>query len=850
MNGRTWVAAAALFGAGTSAVAQSAGTATMTGIASTTGTQKGTAVVIPTVSLDDAQWIADAAMARAVDTAKWSAAEGAPSIAGPFPLLRKTFSITSASPITRATLVATALGSYHITLNGTAVSPGTLAPDWTDYRKRLLFQTYDVTKLVRRGKNAIGAMLGEGWYGSPVGTAAYGYGPPPVRLKAMLLVTHANGTTERVATDATWRSTSGPVLASRIYDGETFDARHRPAGWDRATFDDKTWTPVQLLKDPSGINGASTILVSEQQSPRIQRTRTLESFRRVRTHGDTTIYDVGQNMVGWVRFRAAGPAGATVQLRHAEVLTADSTQLMRANLRTAAATDLYTLDGHGAQQFEPHFTYHGFRYVEVVASHGVKVDQLTGVVFNTDAPETITFESSNPTLARLWQNAVWSLRGNLMSVPTDCPQRSERFGWLGDAAAFWPTAVYLMDLRNFTGKWLQDLRDAQDDIRRSNMPGATPTDPEERPDSTVVGCFPSLMLPPGAGCGGPGWSDAGVLVPYAAYHQYGDTAMVRAHWASMDAYMQFIARNNPDALWTVHAGGYGDWYPADPSQPTGKRLIATAFWAADALAMRDMARGLGDRAAEARYDSLYTRIRTAFAQRFISANGEVGEKTEGSSDAAGQLLAGQTSDVLALRYGLVPDSLRAKVTQHLLDNIAHHDGHLATGFLGTPRLLPVLSEQGQDEAAYALLLQHGTPSWFGMIDDGATTMWEKWDGMKQPERTSFNHYSYGAVVEWLVKYAVGIGQDTSSSAFTRIVIRPHPDPKGRITHLGARYRSPVGEISSAWTMDPAVHTFVLTVTLPAGTHARVDVPTRRGNMMTYESHDVGGGTHTFRTSVE
>jgi alpha-L-rhamnosidase len=800
-----------------------------------------------TMGIGDARWIADAAMARAADTMHWTFETGAPGVRGPFPLLRKTFALSATSPIRRAELVVTALGSYQVTLNGRRTSNAVLTPDWTDYRRRLPYQTYDVTSLIRSGTNAIGVQLGEGWYGSPVGTAPYGYGPPPVRVRCLLIVTHANGRVETIASDSSWRSAPGPIRMSQIYAGETYDARALPAGWNQSSFNDRAWTPVRVLDGPVGLAPDNPVQLEPQRSPLIQRTRLVVPVRRIVVAPDTIVYDLGQNMVGWMRFRVRGPAGSTVQLRHAEVLMPDGQHLQRSNLREAEATDQYTLAGRGAETYEPHFTYHGFRYVEVVASAGVRMDSLSGVVFHTAARETATFDTRNPKLARLWENIVWSLRGNLMSVPTDCPQRSERFAWLGDAAAFWPTAVYLMDLESFTGKWLQDLRDSQLDVRDANT--------QEGKDTTVVGCFPARTPPITSRCGGPGWSDAGILVPFAAYRQYGDTAQVRAHWVAMERYMAFIAANNPTFLWQTHSGGYGDWYPAASDEQTGGELIATAFWAADAMAMRDLAQGLGNQEAEARYATLYDHIRAAFARAYIGSDGSVGQLVSPSENASGTMpadttrrrLTSQTSDVLALKYGLVPETLRSAVTGHLVSEIATRHGHLATGFLGTPRILPVLSEQGRDDIAYQLLLEEGLPSWLYMVNAGATTMWERWDGDLRPTTTSFNHYAYGAVGEWLLKYAVGITQDTSSTAFRHIVIHPHLDPLARLTHLGAQYRSHVGVIASTWTIDSITNVVTLVVRIPPGQEARVDVPLRRGTSFTYVSHIVGAGTHRFRT---
>jgi len=361
-------------------------------------------------------------------------------------------------------------------------------------------------------------------------------------------------------------------------------------------------------------------------------------------------------------------------------------------------------------------------------------------------------------------------------------------------------------------------------------------------DTAPPGCYASVSPPPRLRCGGPGWSEAGVLVPYAAYKQYGDTAPLRTHWASMERYMAYIADRNPNGLWAVAAAGYGDWASPFPDERTGGALIATAFWAADALAMRDMAHALRERDAEARYAALYTRIRDAFIGAYVTPAGVVGQPIP---DSAPRRLTSQTSNVLALRYGLVPDSLRPAVVRNLVEQLARRGNHLATGFVGTPNLLPVLSANGRDDVAYALLLQESFPSWMDMINAGATTMWEYWNGALRPGTNSFNHYAYGTVGGWLIREAVGIGQDSSSVAFGAVVVHPHPDPRGRVTHLGAHYESLAGRITAAWTVDTAARTITVVTTIPRGQRARIDVPVRRGETTTYESHAVTGGTHRF-----
>lgn len=784
-----------------------------------------------------AQWITGDALARAADTAQWAKDRGALGIRGPFPLLRKSFTVPAGTTVRRATITVTALGSYQLSLNGHPVGNDVLTPGWTDYRDRVEYQTYDVTHAIVPGANALGAMVGEGWYGSTIGGShihPYTYGRPPVRLICALRITYANGKTQTVVSDTTWRSISGPIQMSTIYAGETYDARALPDGWNRATvdghpFDDRAWSGVRAYPAPG-------ILVEPQQNEPIQRVDSIHVVKSFPVGPDSTGYDVGQNMVGWVRVHVHGPAGATVHIRHAEILADDGRHLSTQNLRDAAATDTYTLSGHGDEVFEPHFTYHGFRFIEIDAPSTVQVTKVTGIVVHSNAPETITFESSDSLVNRLFKNIQWSLRGNLMSVPTDCPQRSERIGWTGDVEVFWPTATYLMDLRQFTHKWLIDLRDTQDEIGNGCYPMFSP-------HPYPIGRTPY--------CGGPGWADAGILVPYAAYRQYNDTSLVREHWASMQRYMTYIEKENTTGehpyLWYEHNEGWGDWLPAGRPRtggyPTRDPLLSTALWAADVLAMRDMARGIGNTAAEEQYAALYHHIQEAFANAYVNGAGVVSETMLDSTQQS-IVVSNQTGYAMALRYGLVPEAQRAAAAKNLADSITANAGHLATGFLGTPRLLPALTEQGHDDVAYGLLLNTTYPSWLYMVERGATTMWEQWDGDRVA--ASFNHYAYGAVGEWILRYAVGITQSDDSAGFRSIVIRPHPDPLGRITHLGASYRSVVGTITSSWTVDPTTHVVTLDVTVPAHRTARVDVPVYDGTAYRYVSHQVTGGTHHYQ----
>lgn len=715
------------------------------------------------------------------------------------PLLRKELRLP-ARPI-RARIYATALGSYRLSVNGRAVSGAVFTPDWTDYRDRVTYQTYDVTSLLHAGPNALGVLLGAGWYASRFGFSSkrYAYGPPPVRLLLELHLTYADGHEAVVTSDSSWRTAPSPVLISEIYDGETYDARLEQPGWDRPGFDTGRWhhaielPPVAIAFQPQAI------------AP-IEETDSLRPIRRWSPTAGVYVFDLGQNIAGWARLHVRGPSGTRVRMRFAEILDPDSSgNITQINLRSAKATDTYVLSGRGTETFTPHFTYHGFRYIEVTGYPGTPpMDAVLGIVAHTALPETGSFVTSDPRLERLYRNIVWTQRANLYSVPTDCPQRDERMGWMGDAQVFWRTASYNMDMAAFGEKWLADVRDGQ----------------------TLPGCFPNFA-PNFLGvlaCGAPGWADAGVIIPWTAWRQYGDTAELDRHWEAMERYLAFIADSNPGFLWTRRKSvEFGDWLPAGGTTSWGQTntdLISSAFWAYDATLMAQMAWATGRQARAAHFDSLAARIRVAFDSAYILPDGRVGAPFTNADSIHSDYT--QTASVLALHFGLVPDSLQARVAAHLVEDIQVHGRHLTTGFLGSSFILPVLSEAGQDDAAFQLLFQTTFPSWLYEVDAGATTTWERWNGDHgNPEMNSYSHYAFGAVGEWLFRYLAGIDERSDAVAFDRIVI--HPRWTARLDSVRATYQSVRGPIVSGWVRqkDGAI---VVSGSIPANTTGEVMLP--------------------------
>ena len=745
-----------------------------------------------------ASWIA--ASSAPLDTVAPDTPDTTVSATGRVPLLRRSFRLRGV-PV-RARIYATALGSYRLTVNGAPAGPGALLPDWTDYRYRLTYQSYDVTRFLRPGDNALGVVLGAGWYAGRMGYSSkrYAYGPPPVRLLLELHLTYADGHEEVVASDTSWRAAAGPILFSEIYDGEAYDARLEQPGWDRPGFDDGRWHEV--IPEP-----APSARLQSQNIPPIEPTALVHPKTRWSPAPGTWVFDLGQNIAGWARLEVRGSRGTRVRMRFAEILDSDGKNITQINLRSAKATDTYVLKGQGTESFEPHFTYHGFRYVEVTGYPGAPgLGAVTGIVAHSALPETGEFKTSSAALNRLWENIRWTQRANLYSVPTDCPQRDERMGWMGDAQVYWRTASYNMDMAAFGEKWLADVRDGQ----------------------SRAGCFPNYA-PDFLGdrpCGAPGWADAGIIIPWTLWKHYGDTRVLAEQWDAISRYLTFIRDSNPDFLWRRGKDvQFGDWLPAGSTKSWGETntdLIATAFWAYDAALTAQMARALGRPADAAKYEELFRLVRAAFDSAYVQPDGRVGAPFLNPDSVRTTFT--QTASVLALRFGLVPDSLRAAAVRQLAEDIAAHGGHLTTGFLGSAYVLPVLSEGGRDDVAFGLLLQKSFPSWLYEVTHGATTIWERWNGDHgDPGMNSYSHYAFGAVGEWLYRYLAGIDEAPGSVGFAEIEIRPRW--AAGLDSVRAVYRSPRGAIASAWRRlkNGSVE---VTVTIPANTRGRVILPSR------------------------
>ncbi len=689
----------------------------------------------------------------------------------------------------------TARGLYELYLNGRRVGDQEFTPGWTSYKSRLQYQTYDVTGLLERGENVAGATLGDGWYRGVIGfdnqRNVYG---DRLALLMQIRVTYEDGRTETFGTDRTWKATTGPIVMSQIYAGETYDARLERPGWDAPGYSDAGWSGVRVAE-----YGKENLIAPA--GPPVRKIQELRPVKIIKSPAGDTIADMGQNMVGWVRLKVQGPAGTTVTLRHAEVLDKQG-NFYTENLRAAPQHVKYTLKGSGVETYEPHFSFQGFRYVAVDGYPGeVTPDSLTGVVIHSDMPPVGEFETSSPLLNQLQHNIVWGQKGNFLDVPTDCPQRDERLGWTGDAQVFSRTAIFNMDVASFYTKWLADV--AADQGANGSVPFVVP-DVISR-DGRMAG-------------GSAGWADVAVIIPWNMYLTYGDRRILERQYPSMAKWVEYMrGRAGDDLVWDGDFH-FGDWLAyattrADyPGATTGKDLIATAFFAHSTDLLRRAALVLDRREDAARYGELFDKIKEAFRREYVTERGRVGGST-------------QTAYALALQFDLLPDALRPLAAENLVRDVREWK-HLTTGFLGTPYLCPVLSRYGYLDESYMLLERTEYPSWLYPVTQGATTIWERWDGQKpdgsfqDAGMNSFNHYAYGAIGEWMYRVAAGIDVDPKAPGYKHILIEPRPG--GSLTHVRASHETMYGRVSSAW--EKKGDRFELTVEIPANTRATVRLP--------------------------
>jgi alpha-L-rhamnosidase len=747
------------------------------------------------------------------------------------PYLRRAFSV--GKKVVDARLYATACGIYVAWLNGQPVSDEQLAPGWTDYNKRFLYRCYDVTSLVaQNGDNVLAAQLNDGWFKGPIGwkTLSCRWGDR-VQFLALLRLVHEDGSVTMVTTDDQWRTANSPILTSTFLRGEVYDATQETVGWLQPGFDDSSWHKMMAIP----IN--ERIALQAHAGPPVRALQELKAVKRWQPRPGVWIFDLGQNFAGVARIKVRAPAGATIRMRHGEMVTPDR-QLYVDNLRHALSTDYYTASGNGEEVWQPRFTFHGFQYVEISGLTGEPaLDTVTGVVLGSDCPSAGTFSCSEPMINQLYSNIVWTQRSNYIDIPTDCPQRDERLGWTGDAQAYIRTAICTHDIASFFTKWEQDLRDAQ---------GAEGYFPHTAP--VVPGMEPELAR------GDAAWGDAGTICPMTMYRCYGDRDQLAAMYPAMVRWADYLQKSAVSPHNIRYRGEnvpiLGDWLNVD--SPTAFEIIATAFFAHSTQLVSEAARILGKNDDADRYSNRFVRIKQAFVREFVHDDGRVFARLDNTET--------QTAYLLALHFDLMPSELRAAAVDHLIDNIRKHDWHLTTGFVGLPYLLPVLSASGRSDVAFRLLNNKTYPSWLYPITQGATTIWERWNGWHteqgpaDPGMNSYSHYAYGALGEWLFSDVAGI--DLIDVAFKRIRVRPRIG--GGLTHAEATHQCIHGRIASAWKLEG--DTVILSVEIPANTTAQIWIPTDDPKSLRengaawagtvaaqpgYALIDVGSGTYQF-----
>jgi alpha-L-rhamnosidase len=763
----------------------------------------------PLVVATDASWRASAAEAAGwdgpgFDDAGWSPAkELGPDGTKPWPTvgtqetrrlparhLRKEFEATG--DIVRATAYVSGQGLYELEVNGKKAGDHVLSPALSEYPKRVYYVTHDVTPLIRSGKNALGVILGNGRFFAPrlkVPTETRTYGDPMLLLE--LRLEGADGTVRSVSSDLTWMVTDrGPIVANNEYDGEEYDARLELPGWSAPGFDDGAWKPAKAMEGPKGG------LVAQMVDP----IRVIETLRPVAVKSPapgTFIFDMGQNMVGWCRLAVQGPRGTAVSLRHAETLKPDGT-LYLDNIRGAKVTDIYTLKGGGPETWEPRFTYHGFRFVEVRGYPGEPpLGAIEGRVVHDDLEPAGTFSCSEPILERIYRNIRWGVRGNYRSIPTDCPQRDERQGWLGDRSAESRGESYLFRVAPLYAKWMADIEDAQKES--GSVPDVAPSYWPIYSDNVT-------------------WPSSFVIVPGSMRLQYGEERIIARRYEGMKRWIDFMTRFVKDGIQPRDT--YGDWcvppedpkliHSNDPARKTPGDVIGTAYFHHDLKLMAGYARLLGKAADAEKYAALADTLKAGFNRKFLAATGD--RYANGS----------QTSSVLPLALGIVPPENRKPVFGRLVDKIVGEGkGHIGTGLIGGQWLMGVLTEGGRPDVALGMATKTAYPSWGYMAERGATTIWELWNGdTADPAMNSGNHVMLvGDLLAWLHESVAGIAPDPEAPGFRRIIVRPRLTKQ--MKSAAALHRSLYGPIEVSWERGDRLR---LRLSVPPNTAAVVHVP--------------------------
>lgn len=723
-------------------------------------------------------------------TASWITMPNEPKTNSSKPAQYYRHEFSTAKKIKTARVYVTSLGLYELFLNGKKVGDELFTPGWTSFNKRLQYQTYDVTSMLGK-ENAVGAILGDGWYR---GFLAWGnqnnYYGDQLALLFELKIDYTDGSSETIVSDKNWTVSNGPILKSDIYNGEIYDARLEMQNWTTNGFIANNW------KNVVEINKSKDILIAAQGAP-VKAIEELKPIKQITTPNGEMVYDMGQNMVGWLRIKMNGQKGDTIRLKFAEVLDKDG-NFYTANLRAADATDTYIFKGETSEVYEPKFTFHGFRFVKLEGfSKAPDVSDLTGVVIHSAMKPTGSFSCSNELINQLQHNIQWGQKGNFLDVPTDCPQRDERLGWTGDAQVFSMTAAYNFDVSAFYTKWMKDVS------------------ADQLPSGSIPHVIPDVLKGQG---GATGWADVVAVIPWTVYQNYNDKRILETSYPAIVKWVDYMKnRAGEDYLW-MGDNHFGDWLAfattssSYPGATTETDLIATAYFYYTTNLTAQIANVIGKTDDVVKYEKLAAKIKAAFIDEFVTKNGRLVSHT-------------QTAYALALAFGLLPENLVDKSANYFANDVNKFK-HLTTGFLGTPLLCKTLSAIGRDDLAFMLLNRKNYPSWLYPVTQGATTIWERWDGQK-PDGTfqdvgmnSFNHYAYGAIGEWLYSHVAGIKLDENLPGFKHFFLAPHPG--GELNHVDAKFLSMYGEITSSWKIDNDKMQY--TVEVPANTSAQVTLP--------------------------
>lgn len=712
---------------------------------------------------------------------------------------------STSKKIESARVYVTSLGLYQLFINGEKVGNQLFTPGFTSYKKRLQYQTYDVTSMLQQS-NAIGAMLGDGWYRGYIGwegdKAYYG---DQLALLVQIKVNYTDGTSQLITSNKDWKVSYGAILESDIYNGEKYDARKEMEGWNEPGFDESGWDEVVSLDHPK------EILVASNGLP-VRAIEELKPIEIITTPKGELVLDLGQNIVGYVRMKVQGKSGDQVILKFAEVLDKDG-NFYTTNLRAAEATDIYTLKGEGEEVYEPYFTFHGFRYVKLEGYPGeLTKDKITGIAIHSDMAPTGNFSCSDPLINQLQSNIQWGQRDNFLDIPTDCPQRDERVGWTGDTQVFSMTATFNFGVAPFYTKWLKDLAI------------------DQQPNGEVPNIIPDMWNNKFGGCAG--WADAAVIVPWTVYRAYGDKRILIEQYESMKGWVDYMKEHaGDDYLWNERRHQWGDWlsFNSDKAGYSGAYtetdLVATAYFSYSTSLLAKIARIIGkDEDAEV-YENLVSKIKEAFVKEFVTPNGRLVSHT-------------QTAYAMALSFNLLPEELRPSAIKYFVQDVKKF-GHLTTGFLGTPLLCSTLSSVGREDLAFKLLNRKEYPGWLYPVTMGATTIWERWDTMKPDGgiiegMNSFNHYSYGAIGEWLYNYVAGLNIDVKKPGYKHIIFHPHPG--GGLTNAGVEFESMYGPVKSAWEVQD--EKFVYEVIVPANSTATVFLPKAKGKQVMLNENEL------------